>query len=406
MDKELQFLIYNTPEENVSVNAVIKDETIWLTQKAMAELFGVGVPAISKHLANIYAEGELNEISTVSKMEIVQQEGSRDIKRNMEFYNLDAIISVGYRVNSRKATNFRIWATGILKEYMIKGFAMDDERLKQGKTAFGKDYFKELLERVRSIRASERRIWQQITDIFAECSIDYELIAEMCPDGVQSKKISELCCISRGIVISKEDISNNVGDYPVYSSQTENNGELGKINTYAYDGEYLTWTTDGANAGTVFYREGKFNVTNVCGLLQVINSDCMIKYLYHVLKVEAPKYVRRGMGNPKLMSNVSNFVWSIFYSLLEQVVSVLNVPEESDRETDKLNQLEYIFIDDPVTSLDDNHLIQMAVNLSDVICKSESDLKFIITTHSPLFYNVLYNELKIKNNNLLIMRLM
>lgn len=131
-----------------------------------------------------------------------------------------------------------------------------------------------------------------------------ELIAEMCPDGVQSKKISELCCISRGIVISKEDISNNVGDYPVYSSQTENNGELGKINTYAYDGEYLTWTTDGANAGTVFYREGKFNVTNVCGLLQVINSDCMIKYLYHVLKVEAPKYVRRGMGNPKLMSNV------------------------------------------------------------------------------------------------------
>ena len=174
MDKELQFLIYNTPEENVSVNAVIKDETIWLTQKAMAELFGVGVPAISKHLANIYAEGELNEISTVSKMEIVQQEGSRDIKRNMEFYNLDAIISVGYRVNSRKATNFRIWATGILKEYMIKGFAMDDERLKQGKTAFGKDYFKELLERVRSIRASERRIWQQITDIFAECSIDYD----------------------------------------------------------------------------------------------------------------------------------------------------------------------------------------------------------------------------------------
>lgn len=135
-----------------------------------------------------------------------------------------------------------------------------------------------------------------------------ELIAEMCPDGVQSKKISELCCISRGIVISKEDISNNVGDYPVYSSQTENNGELGKINTYAYDGEYLTWTTDGANAGTVFYREGKFNVTNVCGLLQVINSDCMIKYLYHVLKVEAPKYVRRGMGNPKLMSNVKEFL--------------------------------------------------------------------------------------------------
>lgn len=174
MDKELKYLIYSTPDEDIAVNAVIKDETIWLTQKAMAELFDVGVPAISKHLANIYAEGELNENSTVSKMEIVQQEGSRSIKRNTDFYNLDAIISVGYRVNSRKATNFRIWATGILKEYMTKGFAMDDERLKQGKTAFDKDYFKELLERVRSIRASERRIWQQITDIFAECSIDYD----------------------------------------------------------------------------------------------------------------------------------------------------------------------------------------------------------------------------------------
>lgn len=179
MDKELKFLIYNTPDEDVAINAVIKDDTIWLTQKAMAELFGVGVPAISKHLANIYAEGELNENSTVSKMEIVQQEGSRKIKRNTDFYNLDAIISVGYRVNSRKATNFRIWATGILKEYMTKGFAMDDERLKQGKTAFGKDYFKELLERVRSIRASERRIWLQITDIFQECSIDYDKNAEV-----------------------------------------------------------------------------------------------------------------------------------------------------------------------------------------------------------------------------------
>lgn len=174
MNKELQFLIYNTPEENVSVNAVIKDDTIWLTQRALAELFGVEVPAISKHLSNIFEEGELQEESTVSKMEIVQLEGTRNVKRNLDFYNLDAIISVGYRVNSRKATQFRIWATGILKEYMTKGFAMDDERLKQGKTAFGKDYFRELLERVRSIRASERRIWQQITDIFAECSIDYD----------------------------------------------------------------------------------------------------------------------------------------------------------------------------------------------------------------------------------------
>lgn len=174
MNQEFRFLVYRSVSENVSVNAVIKGETVWLTQNAMAELFGVQIPAISKHLKNIYEEGELREEATLSKMEIVQQEGSRKIRRNIDFYNLDAIISVGYRVNSRSATHFRIWATGVLKEYMVKGFALDDERLKQGKTAFGKDYFKELLERVRSIRASERRIWQQITDIFAECSIDYD----------------------------------------------------------------------------------------------------------------------------------------------------------------------------------------------------------------------------------------
>ena len=171
--KELSFLMYTSKEENISVNVVVKDETIWLTQKAMAELFGVGIPAISKHLKNIFDEGELDRFSTVSILEIVQKEGNRNIKRDTEFFNLDAIISVGYRVNSQKATKFRIWATGVLKEYMIKGFTLDDERLKQGKTLFGKDYFRELLERVRSIRASERRIWQQITDIFAECSIDY-----------------------------------------------------------------------------------------------------------------------------------------------------------------------------------------------------------------------------------------
>ena len=179
MNNELNFLIYNTPEENISINAVVKEETIWLTQKAMSELFGVEVPAISKHLSNIFSEGELQPKATVSKMEIVQEEGNRNVKRTRDFYNLDAIISVGYRVNSRKATNFRIWATGILKEYMTKGFAMDDERLKQGRAAFGKDYFKELLERVRSIRASERRIWLQITDIFQECSIDYDNNAEI-----------------------------------------------------------------------------------------------------------------------------------------------------------------------------------------------------------------------------------
>jgi hypothetical protein len=182
MSKELQFLMYNTPEENVSVNAVVKDETIWLTQKAMAELFGCTTDNISLHLKNIYADGELDESSTTEEFSVVQQEGSRKVKRKTKFYNLDAIISVGYRVNSHKATHFRIWATGVLKEYMIKGFAMDDERLKQGKTAFGTDYFRELLERVRSIRASERRIWQQITDIFAECSIDYDKDAQVTRD--------------------------------------------------------------------------------------------------------------------------------------------------------------------------------------------------------------------------------
>lgn len=179
MSGEFQFLMYQSADEDISVNAVIRDETIWLTQKSMAKLFDVDVPAISKHLSNIYDEGELMRDSTISKMEIVQQEGTRQVKREQNFYNLDAIISVGYRVNSRRATQFRIWATSVLKEYMIKGFAMDDERLKQGKNAFGKDYFRELLERVRSIRASERRIWQQITDIFAECSIDYDKDAKV-----------------------------------------------------------------------------------------------------------------------------------------------------------------------------------------------------------------------------------
>ena len=152
-------------------------QMIQITQKAMAELFGVQTPAISKHLKNIFEQGELREEVVVSKMEIPTPHGAIPGKTQLSptnYYNLDAIISVGYRVNSIQATKFRIWATSILKEYMIKGFAMDDERLKQGKTAFGKDYFRELLERVRSIRASERRIWQQITDIFAECSIDYD----------------------------------------------------------------------------------------------------------------------------------------------------------------------------------------------------------------------------------------
>lgn len=173
--KELQFLLYNMPEGDGKVQVVIKGETLWCTQKAMAQLFGVGVPAISKHLNHIFEEGELEANTTVSKMEIVVSRGFRgEVKEYIDFYNLDAIIAVGYRVNSLKATRFRQWATKVLHEYIQKGFAMDDERLKQGKTAFGKDYFRELLERVRSIRASERRIWQQITDIYAECSIDYD----------------------------------------------------------------------------------------------------------------------------------------------------------------------------------------------------------------------------------------
>ena len=182
MANEFNFLVYNAPNRDVKVNAVIKDDTIWLTQKSMAELFGVQTPAISKHLSNIYAEGELQEAATISKMETVQIEGNRQITRQVDFYNLDAIISVGYRVNSIQATHFRIWATKVLKEYIQKGFVLDDERLKQGKTAFGKDYFCELLERVRSIRASERRIYQQITDIFAECSIDYDKNSQITQD--------------------------------------------------------------------------------------------------------------------------------------------------------------------------------------------------------------------------------
>ncbi len=182
MNRDFQFLVYRSANQDVSVSAIIKDETVWLTQKGMAELFDVNVPAVSKHLQNIYEEGELNRDATVSKMEIVQTEGARTVKRNVDLYNLDSIISVGYRVSSARATHFRIWATGVLKEYMTKGFALDDERLKQGKTAFGKDYFRDLLERVRSIRASERRIWQQITDIFAECSIDYDKNAQVTQD--------------------------------------------------------------------------------------------------------------------------------------------------------------------------------------------------------------------------------
>ena len=175
MSNEIQYLLYSMPDADGKVQVVIKDETLWCTQKAMAQLFGVGVPAISKHLKNIFTEGELNPDTTISKMETVVNRGIRgEVQELIDFYSLDAIIAVGYRVSSLKATRFRQWATKILNEYIKKGFAMDDERLKQGTALFGKDYFRELLERVRSIRASERRIWQQITDIYAECSTDYD----------------------------------------------------------------------------------------------------------------------------------------------------------------------------------------------------------------------------------------
>lgn len=171
--KESEIIFYKTSDGDVKIDIRFEDETFWLSQKKMAELFGVDVRTINEHLKNIFESGELDKIATIRNFRIVQTEGSRQVKRNIEFYNLDAIIAVGYRVNSYNATQFRIWATQTLKEFIIKGFVMDDERLKQGKI-FGKDYFDELLERIRSIRASERRFYQKITDIYAEASIDYD----------------------------------------------------------------------------------------------------------------------------------------------------------------------------------------------------------------------------------------
>ena len=170
--RESNIILYKTEDGNVNIDVVLRDETIWLTQKSMAELFDVNIPAISKHLNNIYEEKELQKNSTISKMEIVQKEGNRKVKRNIEFYNLDAIIAVGYRVNSKKATQFRIWATNVLKDYIIKGFKIDVERMKNG-SKFGKDYYDELLETIKEIRLSERRLYQKITDLFESTSIDY-----------------------------------------------------------------------------------------------------------------------------------------------------------------------------------------------------------------------------------------
>ena len=165
MNEISNFILYTTPNGDVQLDILLQDENLWLTQKGLAELFGVERSVITKHLKNIYDSGELDKVSTCAKFAQVQQEGNRTVRRELEYYNLDAIISVGYRVNSSKATQFRIWATKTLKEFIIKGFILDDERLKQGQTVFGQDYFRELLERIRSIRSSERRIYQQITDM-------------------------------------------------------------------------------------------------------------------------------------------------------------------------------------------------------------------------------------------------
>ena len=175
MNNKIQFLLYSLPDEEGKVQVVIKDETIWCTQKAMAQLFDIDKSGISRHIANIFKEEELQQDTTVAKIATVVNRGVRgEVEEMVDCYNLDMIIVVGYRVSSPKATKFRQWATKILNEYIKKGFVLDDKRLKQGTAVFGIDYFRELLERVRSIRTSERRIWQQITDIYAECSIDYD----------------------------------------------------------------------------------------------------------------------------------------------------------------------------------------------------------------------------------------
>ena len=179
---ESEFLLYESDDGSIKIDVFFQNESVWLTQKRLAELFAVDRTVVGKHLKNIFESGELSISATSAKIAQVQKEGSRNVTREIEYYNLDAIISVGYRVNSAQATQFRIWATKNLREYIIKGFVMDDDRLKQARTVFGEDYFKELLERVRSIRASERRIWLQITDIFAELSSDYSSKSQAAKD--------------------------------------------------------------------------------------------------------------------------------------------------------------------------------------------------------------------------------
>ncbi len=220
-------LFYTTPTQKINIDVRLHDETLWLTQKQMAELFGVNVPAISKHLKNIYESGELLPEATISKMETVRKEGGREVTRKVDFYNLDAIIAVGYRVNSMQATQFRIWATGVLKEFIIKGFVLDDERLKNG-THFGKDYFDELLEKIREIRASERRFYQKITDIYKECSADYDPkspITQQFFQTVQNKlEFAITGMTAPEIIASRAD-----KDKPHMGLQTWKNAPNGKI---------------------------------------------------------------------------------------------------------------------------------------------------------------------------------
>lgn len=182
IDKYQEFLLYKSPDGKVHFEVFIQNETIWLTQQKMADLFGIVKSTISEHIKNIFLTGELLQKATVRKFRTVQKEGNRKVTRDLDFYNLDAIVSVGYRVNSKQATHFRIWATQVLKEYIIKGFTMDDERLKNPQNIFGKDYFEEQLARIRDIRSSERRFYQKITDIYAQCSADYDIKEQVTKD--------------------------------------------------------------------------------------------------------------------------------------------------------------------------------------------------------------------------------
>jgi hypothetical protein len=219
-----EIILYNSPDGNVRVEVNYSDETFWLTQKRMAELFGVEIPAISKHLKNIFETGELQESTVISKMETTAADGKNYITA---FYNLDAIIAVGYRVNSRQATQFRIWATKTLREFIIKGFVLDDERLKQGKR-FGKDYFEELLERIREIRASERRFYQKITDIYEQCSIDYNKDADITQTffkTVQNKMHWAITGKTTAQIISERAKASD----PNMGLQSWKNGPQGKI---------------------------------------------------------------------------------------------------------------------------------------------------------------------------------